>query len=179
MLTRPNSTSSNKLPAGSKSVVVDLKDKAALEAAFKENTIDVVISTVGQPGLPDQPTIADAAKAAGVKLFVPSEFGLPTLGGVAGELGEKEVFGRYLKTIGLPSLRIFVSPFSSRELLNSHSLFFQTGGFIHFIPWLTGFDAGDKKFKIKGSGKVKMSFTDLGDIVGTIFLLLSLSVRAD
>jgi hypothetical protein len=36
---------------------------------------DAVLSLVGQPGLPLQKKTADAAIAAGVKWFIPSEFG--------------------------------------------------------------------------------------------------------
>lgn len=37
---------------------------------------DIVVSAVGAAGVPDQPKWIEAAKAAGVRRFVPSEFGL-------------------------------------------------------------------------------------------------------
>lgn len=108
VLTRPGSTTASKLPAGTKSVAVDLKDIAAVAAVFKEYSVEVVVSTVGAPALDDQRGIADAAKQSGVKLFVPSEFGVPTIGETAVELAKKDEFAKYLTSIGLPSVRIFV-----------------------------------------------------------------------
>jgi hypothetical protein len=92
--------------------------------------------------------LGDAAKLAGVKLFVPSEFGYSTIGLAEGEgeLGLKTQFANHLKEIGLPSLRIF------------------TGGFITFVPWLTG--SGSGKFQILGKGDQKATFTDPADIAG-------------
>ena len=46
--------------------------------------MEVVISALAFGALPAQRTIADAAKEAGVKLFVPSEYGMPTEGGKEG-----------------------------------------------------------------------------------------------
>ncbi|KDQ14393.1 hypothetical protein BOTBODRAFT_32853 [Botryobasidium botryosum FD-172 SS1] len=146
VITRPGSSTASKLPTGAKSAVVDLKSASALAAAFREHNIEVVVSTIGHPGLPDQPILADAAKLAGVKLFVPSEFGYSTLGQTEGELGLKDKFAKYLVEIGLPSLRIFV------------------GGFIDFLPWLTEIDSG--KFRILGKGDSKASFTAAEDIAG-------------
>jgi len=37
--------------------------------------IDIIVSTVGNPGLDNQIPLIDAAVAAGVKRFIPSEFG--------------------------------------------------------------------------------------------------------
>lgn len=81
-----------------------------------------------------------------MELFLPSEFGYSTVGleESDGELSLKSKFGRYLEEIGLPYLRIF------------------TGGFITFIPWLTGASSG--KFQILGKGDQKASFTDPADI---------------
>jgi NmrA-like family len=61
----------------------------------------------------NQHLLGDAAKKAGVKLFLPSEFGFSTVGIEGGELETKSKFGTYLEEIGLPSLRIFVSQSSS------------------------------------------------------------------
>jgi hypothetical protein len=54
--------------------------------------VEVLISAVAYGALPSQSTIADASKEAGVKLFVPSEFGLPTEGGKGGHLVIKSQF---------------------------------------------------------------------------------------
>lgn len=86
-----------------------LTDVPALAATFKEHKIEVVVSTIAHAALPHQNLLGDAAKQAGVKLFLPSEFGYSTIGQTEGELGLKAKFGEYLQEIGLPSTRIFVS----------------------------------------------------------------------
>lgn len=90
-------------------VSVDYSDVAALAATFEEHKIDVVISTVGMQALSQQTSIGDAAKQAGVQLFLPSEFGANTIGVTDGILSPKHYFAEHLKSIGLPSVRIFVS----------------------------------------------------------------------
>ena len=119
---RPES-SAKSAPAGAKVISVSLTDVPALGAALKEEKIEVVVSTVGTPGLPNQRLLGDAAKLAGVKLFVPSEFGFATYGQTEGELGLKARFGEYLKEIGLPSARIFVSYFLCNHITCTHPVF--------------------------------------------------------
>lgn len=97
------------MPSGVKVVTIDLTDVKALALAFKDNKTEVVVSTVAHAALPDQYLLGDAAKEAGVQLFLPSEFGYSTIGVTQGELGLKAKFGEHLQKIGLPSLRIFVS----------------------------------------------------------------------
>ena len=67
--------SSSKLPSGVKVATVDLTDVNALTKAFKENNIEVVVSTVSMAALPGEHLPVDAAEAAGVQLFIMSEFG--------------------------------------------------------------------------------------------------------
>ena len=134
VITRPNSSSTKTLPAGAKVISVQLTDVSALVAAFTEHNIEVVVSTVAYAAIEvsrvicsvplsdavvqSQHLLGDAAKQAGVKLFLPSEFGFSTIGVEAGELGIKSKFGTYLEKIGLPYLRIFVScPFSIRRAI--------------------------------------------------------------
>jgi len=156
-VTRPESSSVKTLPAGVKVISAGLTDVPALAAAFGEHRIEVVVSTVAHAALPNQSLLADAAKQAGVKLFLPSEFGYSTIGQTEGELGLKSQFGEYLKEIGLPFARIF------------------TGGFITYIPWLTSADSGRIKIS-RGKGDTKASFTDPGDIAGfTAYILTHLS----
>lgn len=56
--------------AGAHITQVNYKSPTSLAQAFKG--VDVVISALGGPGLAFQQHLADAAKAAGTKLFVPS-----------------------------------------------------------------------------------------------------------
>lgn len=118
LIRRPESTSTF-APEGVKVAPVDISDVSALTKVFKDNSIDVVISVVGVKGYDSQLIAAEAAQKAGVKLFVPSEYGIPTSGapiipglprdeynagilGVKGEISEK-IQAR------LPTLRLYVS----------------------------------------------------------------------
>ena len=60
-------------PAGITVVDVDFESPDALKAALAGQ--DAVISLVGVPGLAAQTQVIDAAIAAGVKRFIPSDFG--------------------------------------------------------------------------------------------------------
>jgi len=157
VITRPTSSSTKAFPEGVKVIPVELTDVSALTAIFAEHKVEVVVSTVAHAALPHQVLLGEAAKKAGLKLFLPSEFGYSTVGleGGDGELSQKSRFAGYLQEIGLPYLRIF------------------TGGFIPFIPWLTG--AGSGKIQILGKGDQKASFTDPTDIAGfTAYVLTHL-----
>ncbi|KZP05268.1 NAD(P)-binding protein [Athelia psychrophila] len=153
VISRAGSTSVKDLPAGIKVVSVSLTDVPALAATFKEHNIEVVVSTVAQAALPEQHLLGDAAKQAGVKLFLPSEFGYSTIGLTEGELGLKSKFGEYLEEIGLPFTRIF------------------DGGFITFIPWMLDISSG--KVKILGKGDKKGTFTHPDDISGFVGYVLT------
>ncbi|KAG0693349.1 hypothetical protein DFH29DRAFT_992382 [Suillus ampliporus] len=97
--------------------------------------------------------LADAAKEAGVKLFVPSEFILPQIakGGIA---FQKTDFAVYAKSIGLPTLRVF------------------NGLFHEFVPWLTAL-ADTGKFHIVNKGETPGSFTAVYDVVGYVARILT------
>jgi uncharacterized protein YbjT (DUF2867 family) len=110
VFSRSESAGTKDVPAGTKVVPTDLTSLDSITAAFKDSKVDVVISTLGHAGiLAAQTLIADAAKAAGVKLFVPSEWGFVTIGATEGPFGVKEAAAKHLASIGLPSVRIFVS----------------------------------------------------------------------
>jgi len=174
-VTRPESLSAKSLLPGVKAVSVGLTDVPALAAAFKEHTIEVVISTIGLKGLPDQKLLGDAAKQAGVKLFVPSEFGFSTIGQTEGELGLKAEFGEYLKEIGVPFARIFVSCIFLCNIKSVLTWNIQNGLFITFLPWLTCADTG--KIKIStGKDDKQATFTHLEDVAGfTAYVITHLS----
>ncbi|KAK3385416.1 hypothetical protein B0H63DRAFT_472888 [Podospora didyma] len=76
-VTREASTNSTpKFPEGLDIKRVDYTSFDALKAAFEGQ--DAVVSVVGGPGVPAQKIAVDAAVAAGVKRFIPSEFGINT-----------------------------------------------------------------------------------------------------
>jgi hypothetical protein len=70
------SSSASIFPASVKVLHVDYTSIESLTAALKGQ--DAVISAVGNEGLPGQSVLVDASIAAGVKRFLPSEFGLDT-----------------------------------------------------------------------------------------------------
>ncbi|KAK0438630.1 hypothetical protein EV421DRAFT_1824203 [Armillaria borealis] len=154
VLTRKSSDSSSNLP-NVKIAKVDYDDIAEVSAVLKENGVEVLISPINTAVVgKTQYALADSAKAAGVKLFVPSEFGFVTTGAPVEVLKEKENVAKYLKKIGLPSARFF------------------TGMFISYIPPLVGYNV-DQKFNIVGKGQSKVSFTALEDISGFVVYVLT------
>lgn len=58
--------------AGAAERTVDYENVDAVAQTLKDIEADVVVSALSGPGLFVQPALADAAKKAGVKLFVPS-----------------------------------------------------------------------------------------------------------
>ena len=74
VLSRSSSTSI--FPASVKVIHVDYTSVESLTAALHGQ--DAVISAVGNEGLPGQSVLVDASIAAGVKRFLPSEFGSDT-----------------------------------------------------------------------------------------------------
>ncbi|KAM5383166.1 hypothetical protein ACJA88_003699 [Fusarium oxysporum] len=71
VLTRAGSTS--KFPSGIKVIQVDYESLDSLTSALQGQ--DAVVSTLGSLAIPSQSLLIDAAVAAGVKRFLPSEFG--------------------------------------------------------------------------------------------------------
>ncbi|KLO07657.1 NAD-P-binding protein [Schizopora paradoxa] len=109
--------------------------------------IDVLLCAFGATGLSTQEVMAKSAKDAGVKLFVPSEFG-----GDAGELDK------------LPFKDV---KFNVRRKLEEISLpytLFHTGIWpdLYFIP-SKGFDFANGKVKFGGQGDAPISWTTRRD----------------
>jgi uncharacterized protein YbjT (DUF2867 family) len=91
-------------------IPVDYSNKQSIKSALAG--IDVVISTISGTALGVQPAIAEAAKEAGVKLFIPSEFGGPTEGATEGLFGAKAGVQDQLKAVGMPYALMYTGPFS-------------------------------------------------------------------
>ncbi|KAI9649186.1 hypothetical protein NHQ30_001754 [Ciborinia camelliae] len=72
VLTRSTST---QFPPSVTVLPVDFTSISSLTSALQSQKIDAVISAVGNEGLEGQSLLIDAAVAAGVKRFLPSEFG--------------------------------------------------------------------------------------------------------
>jgi uncharacterized protein YbjT (DUF2867 family) len=95
-----------------KVIPVDYSKKQSIVAALAG--VDVVICTIADTALGAvQAGIAEAAKEAGVKLFVPSEFGTKTEGlSEKGMLGTKADMQNHLKALGLPYTLFYTGNFS-------------------------------------------------------------------
>ncbi|KAJ7027890.1 hypothetical protein C8F04DRAFT_1189093 [Mycena alexandri] len=173
LLSRPGS-SAKTVPSGVTVVQVDTSDAAAVGAVLKEHKVDVVLSTVTTLAASGQKPLVDGAKQAGVKLFVPSEYGMPTDGQTEGPLGAKNEIAAYLKTVGIPSARIFVRPerIVLHDVPGANKLLIQTGHFTEFIPWLTAY-ADTKKIQVVGKGEAPVSFTAVPDIAGFVAHILT------
>lgn len=66
-----------------------------------------MISTIATSAVPKQVELAIAAKAAKVKLFIPSEFGDPSDSATQGFWVEKKKIHRKLEEIKLPYVLVF------------------------------------------------------------------------
>ncbi|KAH7883987.1 hypothetical protein F5I97DRAFT_1813796 [Phlebopus sp. FC_14] len=153
-IARPGSSSpSSPLLEGAKIATVDYTNVEAVTSVLSENKVEVMISALAYGALPAQRPLADAAKEAGVKLFVPSEYGMPTEGGKEGHLAIKSEFADYVKSLGIPVMRVY------------------NGMFIEFIPWLTGVELG--KFHLMGQHTVPSSFVALDDVAGFVAHVLT------
>lgn len=92
-----------------KAVQVDYSDEESIKHAL--TGVDVVISTVPVGVLDVQGKIAAAAKEAGVKLFVPSEFGGITKGDSENIRSVKAKVQGQLRALGLPYAAFYTGPF--------------------------------------------------------------------
>ncbi|KAF8167069.1 NAD(P)-binding protein [Mycena galopus ATCC 62051] len=151
LLSRPGSSKTP--PSGVRIVQVEYSDAAAVAAVFNQYKVDVVISTIGTPAVGVQKSLADGAKIAGVKLFLPSEFGIPTGGHTGGVFDVKNGITAHLKSLGIPTTII------------------HTGYFTEYIPLIAGYANG--KFTIVGKGDAPISFTSLADISGFVAYALT------
>jgi uncharacterized protein YbjT (DUF2867 family) len=93
-----------------KLIPVNYSDKESIKDAL--TGVDVVISAISAEALDIQGQIADAAKDAGVKLFVPSEFGKVTEGETEGMFGAKANIQTQLKALGLPYATFYTGTFA-------------------------------------------------------------------
>ncbi|KAH9041815.1 NAD-P-binding protein [Lactarius hengduanensis] len=152
VLTRQGSKTT--VDPAAKLIPVDYSDKESIKTAL--TGVDVVISTVALTALNLQPGIAEAAKEVGVKLFIPSEFGGPTVGPKGGSLSMKASIQEQLKAIGIP-----------------YALFW-TGPFADFI-WVatSGLDVLSGKVFVGGDGSNPIPFTSRPDIARYLSYVLT------
>ncbi|KAM0756654.1 NAD(P)-binding protein [Meredithblackwellia eburnea MCA 4105] len=173
--------SETQVPEGVTIKRVDYSDSSSIEAALKGS--EVVIATLGLHGMAHQPVVIDAAHRAGVKLFVPAEFGNPTEHVTSGFHIKKVEAAAQLKRLGLPSLRVFTGVFPEVCLIPQFGFDFKTGkakwvgtgatpvGFTfrddvasflaHTLTTLPASSLLDRIFRIEGD---RQSFNDVVDI---------------
>jgi len=144
VLTRKGSEPKD-LPHNVKTATVDYDNASELEAII--NGHEVVISTLSGGGYAAQPTLATAAKAAGEKHFVPSEYGIATDNVTEGFLFRKKQFQNVLDSLDLP-----------------YTLFF-TGFFPEYclVP-VFGFDWKSGKVSYPEPGTAQIGWTTASDI---------------
>ncbi|KAF7348228.1 NmrA domain-containing protein [Mycena sanguinolenta] len=119
---------------------------------LKENAVQVVISTMSAADVAVQNQLASTARAAGVELFVPSEFGVVTDGIGHNKGGSSTI--EHLKSIGLPFA------------------IFYAGFFMETIPAMTGFSV-NRKINVVGYGNMPCSFTASADVAGFVAHVLT------
>ncbi|KAH9055456.1 NAD-P-binding protein [Lactarius vividus] len=107
----------------------------------------VVISTISLTVVDLQVHIAQAAKAAGAHVFVPSEFGGPTDHLNDSLLGVKGALHAKLREVGPPLLLVYTGPFAD-------------------VSWLgiVGLDVTSGKVAVGGDGNSPVSFTARNDV---------------
>lgn len=144
----------SKIPDSATTKIVDYSKPDELVAALKG--VDVVISAVHGAGVAVQPALADAAKAAGVKLFVPAEYGVVSHELTEGPLLFKPQFQAHLKSIGLPYTAYYTGLFADVPV---------------FV--FSGFDLATKTLATVGPDDVKFSVTTRPDIAHFIAYTLT------
>ncbi|KAI9449456.1 NAD-P-binding protein [Lactarius psammicola] len=123
---------------------VEYTDVSALTIAL--GGAHVVISTIGLAAVDVQVPIAQAAKAAGAHVFVPSEFGVPTDSLKDSLLGVKGALHAKLREVGPPLLLVYTGPFAD----------FTWAGILNL-------DVTSGKVAIGGDGNSQISFTTRSD----------------
>ncbi|EIM81417.1 NAD-P-binding protein [Stereum hirsutum FP-91666 SS1] len=139
---------------GATIAAVDYDDPSSLSNAL--HGVDVVISTFGRVALASQQALAEASKAAGVKLFVPSEFGNSTGNPQEGTLAYKVAFREKLKEIDLPYTLIF------------SGVLMDTG----LTPFM-GIDLANGKGIAGGDGNTPISWTSMSDVASFLVHVLT------
>jgi len=124
---------------------VDYADEVTLVRVFKD--VDVVFSTVSATAIEQQEALGNAAKAAGVKIFVPTEYGVDTEDASDGVFLAKKRFSEFLKGIDLPYVKIFTGLWTD-----------------YCITPDWGWNLEESKVVIYGSGDSPVSMVDRTDI---------------
>jgi hypothetical protein len=136
------------LPAGVKFAVVDYNSIDSLEAAFRGQ--DAIVSTVSMEDIPGQKLVIDAAIKAGVKRFIPSDFGALTTDPNASH------FPHHLGMIGIQR---YLHAKADAGLIENTVL--SIGAFTEFLGSDLLIDWQHKRAEIWGDGRALVSTTSL------------------
>lgn len=144
ILTRSDSTAT--FPSGVKVIPVDYTSLPSLTAAMTGQ--DAVVSTLSMLAMSAQTLMIDAAIAAGVKRFIPSEFGSDTYNAKArplpvykGKVDVQEYLAAKAKTSSLTYTEIITAGFFDWALM--------MGFFVNFKDRkATLYDGGDRPFSV-------------------------------
>ncbi|KAI0060609.1 NAD-P-binding protein [Artomyces pyxidatus] len=159
ILTRPvrKETLQKFAAAGAVIVPVDYADAHAVKKALAG--VDVVLSTLPIPALDVELAVAKASRAAGVKLFVPSEYGLLAI--TERVTPEKVVNQEKMKAMGLPYTTFFCGPWADTM----------------FSPYLN-LDVASGKVLVGGDGNRPISSTGRRDVARfVVYALTTLPVE--
>ncbi|GAA5838860.1 hypothetical protein JCM11251_003721 [Rhodosporidiobolus azoricus] len=146
VLTRSASSSTPSLPSNVERQLVDYANQQQVVEALQG--VDAVVSALTNPD--SQAALVKAAKEAGVKLFVPGEFGNPSTAFTQADhpavYGKKET-QELLKEVGLPALLVFCGPFTDLTFNPYFDLNFPSG-----------------RATIIGTGRTPVSFTSRSSV---------------
>ncbi|KAL5476963.1 hypothetical protein ACEPAI_3149 [Sanghuangporus weigelae] len=149
ILTRSLDGHKDLVDKGVKVVAVDYTSPSSLESALSD--IDVLISTLGLLGIGHQTALATSAKAAGVKLFVPSDFGSDPHGQTQNPIfAQKVAIQQKLKELSLPYATFYTGLFTEKVLVSNYAA-------------ALGLNFATGEFSIPGSGTADISWTTAGD----------------
>ncbi|KAH9957369.1 NAD-P-binding protein [Russula dissimulans] len=129
---------------GARIAPADFSDVSALTKALAG--AHVVISTITLTAIDAQVAVAEASKAAGASVFVPSEYGGPTEN-LPGPLGAKGTLQTKLREVGPPILPVYCGPFAD----------------FAWIP-VVNLDVKGGKVSVGGDGNSKISWTTRSDL---------------
>jgi uncharacterized protein YbjT (DUF2867 family) len=134
---------------------VSYDDAEAVQKALAGS--EVAVSTVSPYHMEVQKAIVPAAKAAGIQLFVPAEYGVKVTEGP--NVAKKEV----------------------QDLLAQHELpftVFYTGLFAEFLPYMLGYHYGEGYMNVVGKGETAFSITSRTDVGRFVAHVLSTAPKS-
>ncbi|KAF8485198.1 NAD-P-binding protein [Russula ochroleuca] len=152
VLTRQGSKTT--VQGNAKVIHVDYSNDESIKQAL--TGVHVVISTISGAALDVQGKIAAAAKEAGVKLFVPSDFGGITEGETEGIFGEKSNIQGQLKALGIPYAIFYTGPFAD-----------------YIWASFVNLDVTSGKVSIGGDGNSQNTFTSRPDVARYVSYVLT------